>query len=410
MGKKRNTKWDVIGKTIKNKHGEITIKEYLGKGKVVSEFVAICSVCSIDDVMYPYGSLIYNMVNINRGDILCGCGKRPFQHLWQLELAIKRLIMGGDLKFSGWVGGHYKGSKSKMILKSENGEEWHTSFSNLQKQSTPIFSKKYKEQLKVKENLEHLRRSTLLPKHYTYSYDETSKEYQVSCSLCDSDPEFQTLGCKLYTSRLETLKVGRKPCRCSPTYKFSKEERMCQIKKQIEQRGGIKIVGLPKSLNSRSRVIWDCGKGHIQNSRLNDFVKGSGCFQCSKVNGVWYGYYSERSDEQDYLYLLKLTKGSEVFYKVGRSFNIKERIRKMSRDYEVILVSKVEGRHEEIYKMEQSLHKVLHKFQHYTKFYFEGCVCECFIPEILSHPEVISIFNLNKPLTNLLPTNTLTTS
>ena len=395
MTERRETKKTVVGKTIKHRDGVVTIKDFKGSNGLVNEFVAECSVCSLDTELWPYGSLIYDMVNIKRGDLVCGCNRSVRWKSWQIELQVSRMLLGGNLTFSGFVGDTYRGKNTKIILRSEGEDDWEITLSNLRKQTTPIFSKGYKESLKVKNNIKYLEKSLLLPDHYKYSYDKTKKKYCVSCSMCDSDPKFKSLGDKLYLSRLDSLKDGRKPCRCSSTYKFSNEERLLQIEEQINQRGLTK-VRIPKELNSRARIVWVCERGHIQDSKLNDFVRGCGCFECNKLEGNWYGYYPNRVEEEDNLYLIKFTNSKEIFYKVGRSFNVKERIRKMTKDYEMELICSIQNKHQVIYDVEQDLHQKLNNFQHYVGFYFKGCVGECFTPEILNHPEIISIFKLKE--------------
>ncbi|AHK11295.1 hypothetical protein S14_186 [Shewanella sp. phage 1/4] len=393
MAERRETKRTIVGRTIQHKLGVTTIREFKGSNGLVSEFIAECSVCSLDTELWPYGSLIYDIVNINRDELLCGCSRSVRWKDWQIKIQIDRILKGGNLTFCGFEDGLYEGKDSKIILYADGEPEWKISIGNLRKQQTPVFSKSYKENLKIKNNLQGLYECLLLPDHYNYSYDMTQKKYQVSCSICDSDTKFKSLGNKLYPSKLDSLKVGRKPCRCSPTYKFCNEERLIQIEEQIQSRGLTK-VRIPEELNSRSRIIWVCKNGHVQDSKLNDFVKGSGCFECGKLVGGWYGYYPNRVDEEDNLYLIKFTRKGEIFYKVGRSFNVKERIRKMTKDYEMELVSSTQNIHQIIYDTEQELHQKLNSSQHYVKFYFEGCVGECFTPEILNHPEILSIFNL----------------
>lgn len=392
---RRETRKTVIGKTIGHSKGTIKIKESIGTNGTVSEFIAECDVCSEDKELWPYGDLIYNIINIKRKEVLCGCSRSTFKTLKQLEVIIKRMLRGGDLVFNGWDGGKYKGYDSKMILVCPLGEEWKTTIGNLRKQSTPILSKGHKKNLKVQENIKDLESLSILPKHYQYLYDINQKSYQVSCKVCDECPIFKPLGCKLYPSRLDSLKDGKLPCRCSPTYSYSQQEWELRLTSEFNKRK-IDIPNFPDKLNSRTILDWICINGHECNTRVGAVVQGVGCPECSESGGSTYGYYRLRVDEQDCLYLIKFESPcrEEVFYKVGRSFNLKSRMSHMKKYYNLELVSTFKGKHQKVYDLEQRLHNLVRDKTHFVQEYFNGCVDECFTPEILNHLELISIFNL----------------
>ena len=132
------------------------------------------------------------------------------------------------------------------------------------------------------------------------------------------------------------------------------------------------------------------------------FVNGGRrCGSCAKdenirrlrEDGNGNGYYPERKDEQDYLYILNF---NDKFIKVGRSFDVDTRI-KDGLIYESGLrdISKIHklriftATHQEIYDYEQELHTELRErnFQYYVDW-----STECF--------ENDSLFVLNKVLDN----------
>lgn len=398
MVDRRETKKTVIGKQIIHNKGVITIKECKGVNGTVNEFIAECNVCSLDKNLWPYGSLSYNMINIKREEVLCGCSRVGFQHTWQLELTIKRMLNGGDLIFKGWESGEYLDNSSKMVLLNSEGIEWRVSIGNLRKQSIPVFSKEYRAKKKIQHNIKHLEYSPLLPDHYTYSYNTLSKKYEVSCSVCNSDTKFLSLGDKVFPSRLSQLKSGSKPCRCSPTYAYSKDEWVLRILSEFTDRE-IDPPPLPEKLNSRSTLDWICKIGHECSTKVGALVQGVGCPECSELGGSTYGYYKLRLQEEDSLYLIKFTSPNckEVFYKIGRSFNVKSRMAHMKTYYDLELISTYKGKHYQIYDLEQKLHSLIRSNKHFVSNYFNGCIEECFTPEILSHPDVIKTFNLKTP-------------
>ena len=144
----------------------------------------------------------------------------------------------------------------------------------------------------------------------------------------------------------------------------------------------------------KTRFEYICKIHGKQNVRYSDFIHGGkrcgGCWKDrQKELGNLYGYYPERKDETDYLYILDF---DGKFIKVGRSFDIERRIPELQREsgiQEVIKLRIFTATHQGIYDFEQELHSELRErnFQHYV-----GWSTECF--------ENDSLFILNNLLDN----------
>ncbi|QEG08850.1 hypothetical protein [Aeromonas phage 4L372XY] len=148
--------------------------------------------------------------------------------------------------------------------------------------------------------------------------------------------------------------------------------------------------------NCYSRFEYFCKTNGKQKVSYNNFVNnGTRCDGCwkdrQKELGNGNGYYPERKDEQDYLYLLNF---NDKFIKVGRSFDVNERLKGL-RTLSKTPIKKIHklriftATHYEIYYYEQELHSELRErnFQHYV-----GWSTECFENE--------SLFVLNNLLDN----------
>ncbi len=146
----------------------------------------------------------------------------------------------------------------------------------------------------------------------------------------------------------------------------------------------------------KTRFKYYCKIHGKQNVSYNAFVNmGTRCNGCAKDKRKELGngndYYPERKDEQDYLYILDF---DNKFIKVGRSFDVDERIKdlripSMSGIRNIKKLRIFTATHQEIYDYEQELHKELRErnFQ-----YPVGWSTECFENE--------SLFILNKLLDN----------
>ena len=132
--------------------------------------------------------------------------------------------------------------------------------------------------------------------------------------------------------------------------------------------------------NWKSRFEYTCKIHGKQNVRYHNFVnKGTRCSGCAKELGNGNGYYPERKDEQDYLYVLNF---NDKFVKVGRSFDVDERIKGLKYESKIKKIYKLRiftATHHEIYDYEQDLHSELRErnFQHYVDWSTECFENDC---------------------------------
>ena len=148
--------------------------------------------------------------------------------------------------------------------------------------------------------------------------------------------------------------------------------------------------------NVKSIFEYICPKHGKQKVTYSHFVNnGSRCPFCFKEKqkeyGNLYGYYPERKDETDFLYILDF---DGKFIKVGRSFDVNQRVKDL-RTLSKTPIKRIHklriftATHQEIYDYEQELHKELRErnFQYPVSW-----STECF--------ENDSLYILNKLLDN----------
>lgn len=183
--------------------------------------------------------------------------------------------------------------------------------------------------------------------------------------------------------------------KCSKKYKPTEQEAL-QKCIDICKEMGYDVVGFVDGYKGaqKTRFEYICKIHGKQNVSYFNFVNnGTRCKGCWKDrqkelgNGNGNGYFPERKDEQDYLYVLDF---NGQFIKVGRSFDVDERIRGLRTTSKIKKIHKLRiftATHQEIYDYEQELHNELRErnFQHYV-----GWSTECF--------ENDSLFILNKLL------------
>jgi len=148
---------------------------------------------------------------------------------------------------------------------------------------------------------------------------------------------------------------------------------------------GYKPLGFPNGYkNNKSRFEYRCEKHGIQNVSYDKFVnsanKCKGCWkEKQKEYGNGNGYFPERKDEKDFLYVLDF---DSKFLKVGRSFDVDERIGNLKKPSSsgiknIIKLRIFTATHKEIYDTEQAILEELRErgFQYplnWTKECFEN--------------------------------------
>lgn len=200
-----------------------------------------------------------------------------------------------------------------------------------------------------------------------------------------------------WTASINNVINSSRGCpKCSNKYKPTEQEALqkcIDICKEMDYNVAGFVDGYK---NAYSRFEYICKTHGKQNVSYNNFVNnGTRCIGCWKDRqidlGNGNGYYPERKDEQDFLYILNF---NNKFIKVGRSFDIDERINGLKKPSEsgIKNIKKLRiftATHQEIYDYEQELHSELRErnFQHYVDW-----STECFENE--------SLFILNKLLDN----------
>ncbi len=210
--------------------------------------------------------------------------------------------------------------------------------------------------------------------------------------------EFKNAKTKL---KLECLKDGHKwtasiddiinkgsgCAKCSNKYRPTEQEAL-QKCTDICKEMNYEVIGFVDGYKGahKTRFEYICKIHGKQGVSYNAFVnQGNQCRGCWKDKlkelGNGNGYYPERKDETDYLYVLNF---NSKFIKVGRSFDVDERINGLKKPSEsgIKNINKLRiftATHQEIYDFEQELHSELRErnFQRYVDWSTECFENDC---------------------------------
>lgn len=378
--------------------GILTVTEILPKGKLV----CTCSVCSLDEELWPKGSIVTHRNTLKAGGSSCGCTKSIKWSSRQTLLRCQREAdKRGDIIIQGFSE-PYRGNKTKLQLLCK--EEVCCSYSEsvsvdkfLSGRGCPACGDRRSVDSSRKEWVGLTRRSC--KEGFVEVVEDLKTDYiKVSCTKCAEDPELYGDG--TFTMLKDMWTSGYCGCGCSPCFKKTKEQYTVLLhRRELEVQGKVKFIDFvgewdgcdtyieQECLSEKHHLNWSSGN-------ITNALHGSrGCPECAK--GV-YGYYVQRDNEEDNLYLLRFCNKEEEFIKVGRAFNITERLKYFPLDiYTVEVLDSFQDIHKNVSQLERFSHQELEEFHYKPITRFGGSVQECFDMRALGTDYLNNIFNFS---------------
>jgi len=373
---------EFIGSKFTTKTGSVL--EVIGvKGKTskcVAIFTCTCTTCSEDTEVFPEGSIYTTKGSLLNGATPCACSGSYNYSEYQYKILIERLCNKYDYTFLGFVE-KFKDSSTKIKLKNnKNGSTWDTTsirgFTRQNAKDPNTKGERIGKALKVDRSV-HIKdfySAGFSKDCYFWESGRISSQgwypyWYYYCPICSEDEYVQNKLCTgVFEQNIVYLKRGLKNCRCSEHYKYTQEQIEFKIKK-LCNKDNYTFIGWEggKYSGCRSKFKFICPSGHNDATLAYTFIKGCRCRKCSqiarnKVLPAFYGYYQNRENEQDFLYII-IFKG-RGYIKVGRTFNFDKRLPQLARESsipkeDIILYKLYKGLHANIYKQEQYIHNHL---------------------------------------------------
>ncbi|AGG57854.1 hypothetical protein VPBG_00082 [Vibrio phage helene 12B3] len=182
---------------------------------------------------------------------------------------------------------------------------------------------------------------------------------QYHCSSCSEDEELFPTPLEDKTSRL--IK-GKSNCGCSFGTKWTPQQNEIKVSRKCVELGYIFLGWAEKYTDKNTKCKISCPEhGEYVTCSIDNLLRGRSCPLCACIrrgeqNGNQNGYYEHRKDEEVSLYLFDI----KSHLKVGRSFNIYDRSRSIFLELEkgFTLLKTYQGKHEDVYDIEQALLKL----------------------------------------------------
>lgn len=397
--KKKPKPEDFIGETFND--GKLKVVGIVGKTKSGNTLYKVtCTECSKDPELFPDGYFVSTKSNLKSGKKPCGCAKipkwKPFQFIIMAQrIGIGRFIVHGFAE-------EFNGQDTKLDLEClKDGNRWQstsiTSVINGKSGCPECQNRNTAERCKLDDAVA-MNNCSLICQEMGYTvigfvdgYKNSKSHFEYFCpkhgkqSVRYADFFYKGIRCRKCTKE-----------RVSALHRIPEAtalENCISICKEMNY----EPKGFPNGYKTqKSYFEYVCPVHGKQSITYSNFVYGGHrCMGCSKDrhrvlrNGN--GYFPERKDEVDFLYVLDF---NGKFIKVGRSFDVDERIKdlrkpSMSRTRNINKIRIFTATHQEVYDYEQELHNELRErnFQ-----YSASWSTECF--------ENDSLYILNKLLDN----------
>lgn len=349
------------------------------KGVWDNKVILTCSICSKDTELFPEGSIKSHINSLKRGSTPCGCSKRPFWDKRQYTVRVNRLCTERGFNFLGFVG-EWKGIQTRIkVHNPESNNTWQsmTIANLLAGNGDPVVGRLKTKASTTVDDSTHIKdfiAAGLTTEHTFTRSDrlnsEGSKNYwKYTCPVCVND-EFVKAGlCDgVFESTTAELKRGGKGCRCSRNIRWTQGQREYQINKILKTGVGIFQGWVTEEgcrISANSKFNWMCSQGHSCSTKVCNFIdQNDRCPTCFKESGAFNGYFPDRTEEQDKLYVIDFNS----CIKVGRAFDINRRIgtkgtgllKSSNRTRNQLTILKIlTGTHREIYDLEQAMHQEL---------------------------------------------------
>ena len=294
---------------------------------IKNKCVLHCSLCSKDEELWPVGSITTEWARLKVGQVSCGCSGSTKWREWQYKLLVARVCREKGYLFLGW-NGIYTGKKTKIILENKiTGFIWNTSnidsfFKGHGDPQQGYLDNKTKQTRPLVEALaliqEVCEEKEYIFKGWSDTYVNSKSKMEWECKLGHTNIQglihFTTKG-KCRRCGINSTRLKRK----TPT-----EVLVPQLKSICDEEGLIFIGYETPHQNTSTKFKWICSSGHDNYTSASKFLTGRRCRHCCYIS-TNFGFYKEREEEQDYLYVYLFQKEGIEFLKVGRTFRLIER-------------------------------------------------------------------------------------
>lgn len=356
---------DFIG--WKSDDGKLEVVGIAGKLGKITTFKVTCVECSKDPELFPDGYFISNKGNLEAGQKPCGCSRFNWKD-WQYLILTRRAAE--DRFIVHGFAEEFKNRNTKLNLEClKDGHKWTSSINNIihngsgcQKCSSNC---RQTEQEALDKCIEICIEMNYEVVGFTNGYKNGYSRFEYNCHTHGIQKVVYN---NFVNNNTRCTKCRRTPAAQSEDIALSK----CIDKCKILNYTPLGFISEYRNADTTYFKYLCPIHGEQVDKYKNILNLKTPCKGCQgraskvralnrKLRGNGNGYFPERKDEQDFLYILCFGK---QYIKVGRSFNVIKRIYEMESDsnigvQDILLLGIYTDTHLKVYNMEQELHTTL---------------------------------------------------
>lgn len=188
-------------------------------------------------------------------------------------------------------------------------------------------------------------------------------DVKYTCTSCKDTQE--VLGRYYFTQTRSQFVKCKDSCFCGKKRR-TREEYLTLCKREIVRLGG-EFLRIGKYTGKGTKVKWKSITGEVKNTELKALKKLSAT---GSSNSMYFteGFriYKGKENSEDYLYLIKILSDEGMWYKMGRSFDIRRRFYQHEIDFKgkIVYYEVYKGEHKYIAKFEELL---INNFRYHRK-------------------------------------------
>ena len=352
----------------------------------------VCSICSRDAELFPEPFKVRESY-FKRNSAPCACTK----YIWspdQVVLKVSRVCNEKGYTLHEILGeGKMKDRVVFTCNRHKRVQDTTTVQCFLQGDGCVACGKEAISKKKSKKDTQHIQEflgTGAFLDGTTFTRDMETKDnvgrlpyWDVFCPSCSVDKYVQSKVCSgVFKVTRSSLKRGANPCRCSNSFRWTKEQRELDIKEACAEHNKVFLSWEGEYINCTSKINWLCSKGHKCTSNIETFLNRNthGCNTCRDKN---FQYYKHRMVDEDFMYFILLY--DEYNYptlKVGRTFDCGIRFKTFqSLGFLVEPIAIYKGTHKQVVDIEVAkIHRVFDssKYKDYTTGSLCGSPRECY--------------------------------
>lgn len=343
---------EIIGKVVKGKY---KITDYC---KDSCRFTLHCPVCSTDNILWNRGSITAKKDQMLKGKIPCGCNKIVVR--WttnQYKILLGRFFdKNQQLKYDKDFNCLEKITSNTRIsmYNTLSGVSYNTTVFNILNEKIKFSDQGLSSNMEDSVLISKFTANGKYPDGTLFERIEGEVNYwRLTCPICKNDDYTKEGYCNgIFRIHVTNLGNGVRPCRCYKGYKGGEDWRVFKINAKLKRTGAslLYVTGY----NPEDTIFYKCENNHELKLDIKGFlskhkIQCRSCLPSSNRNG----FYKKRKEEQDNLYIIQ----GEGFMKVGRTFNLTQRLTKLKRRTKSSLkvIHLFRGKHKDVYHYEQEV-------------------------------------------------------